>query len=308
MRKSDRRIACMNAMSSCIICPRKCGADRIHGMTGVCGQTAQIRAARAALHFWEEPCISGNRGSGTVFFSGCSLGCVFCQNHDIASGRSGKEISQERLAEIFLELQEKKACNINLVTAGHFIYQVAEAIDLAKEQGLSIPVVYNSGGYEEPETLRILEGLVDIYMPDFKYMNPQTARKYSSAPDYPEKAAAALEEMFRQTGEAVFEDGLMKKGVLVRHLVLPGHVKEAEAVIHFLLDHYGNHIWVSIMNQYTPMPDVQKNFPELGRKVTKREYRRVIDDALNYGLECGFIQEGGTVGESFIPPFDMTGI
>lgn len=298
----------MRAMSSCSICPRKCGVDRLHGQTGACGQTAQVRAARAALHFWEEPCISGKNGSGTVFFSGCALRCVFCQNHDIASGSSGKVISQERLAEIFLELQENKACNINLVTAGHFVYQVAEALELAKKQGLHIPVVYNSGGYEEVETLRVLEGLVDIYMPDFKYMNPETARRYSAAPDYPQKAALALEEMFRQTGEAIFENGLMKKGVLVRHLVLPGHVNEAKSVIHFLLDHYGNRIWISIMNQYTPMPQIQKKFSELGRKVTKREYRRVLNDALDYGLECGFFQEGATVGESFIPPFDLTGI
>lgn len=307
MRTIDKSL-CIQAMSSCRICPRKCGADRLHGHTGACGQTAVVRAARAALHFWEEPCISGSSGSGTVFFSGCSLGCVFCQNHDIASGKSGKEITLDRLSDIFLELQEKKACNINLVTAGHFVYQTAQALQTAKQKGLHIPVVYNSGGYEDAETLGVLEGLVDIYMPDFKYMDPQTAQRYSAASDYPQKAAAALEEMFRQTGEAVFENGLMKKGVLVRHLVLPGHIKEAQSVIHFLLDHYGNQIWISIMNQYTPMPGIQEKFPELGRKVTKREYRRVIDDALDYGLECGFIQEGGTVGESFIPPFDLTGI
>ena len=296
-------------MQCCTLCPRACGADRSGGQTGACHETDRIKAARAALHYWEEPCISGTEGSGTVFFSGCSLGCMFCQNRDIASGRAGKEISIERLTEIFLELQEKKANNINLVTAGHFIYQVAEALEKAKEQGLRIPVVYNTSGYEKAETLKRLEGLADIYMPDFKYWEPGTAAAYSGAADYPQTVREAIEEMVHQTGSPAFDGrGIMTRGVLVRHLVLPGHVREAKAIIRYLLETYGNGIYISIMNQYTPMPGVEKRFPQLGRKVTAREYDRVVEYALELGLEQGFIQEEETVGESFIPPFDLEGI
>ena len=219
-------------MENCMLCPRECGVNRKNGETGVCGQTAAIKAARAALHMWEEPCISGQNGSGTVFFSGCNLGCVFCQNHNIATGKAGIEISTERLAEIFLELQEKGANNINLVTAGHFLPQVAVALEMAKEQGLHIPVVYNSSGYEKAKTLKMLDGLVDIYLPDFKYMDAVLAKKYSHAQDYPEIAKEALSEMVRQVGEAEFDSrGMMKKGVIVRQLLLPGHVKDAKNVL-----------------------------------------------------------------------------
>lgn len=296
-------------MRHCTLCPRACGADRAGGRTGVCGQTDRITAARAALHYWEEPCISGKEGSGTVFFSGCSLGCVFCQNRTIAEGSVGKKISEDWLAEIFLKLQEQKANNINLVTGGHFIFQIAESLEIAKARGLQIPVVYNTSGYEKADTLKYLEGLIDIYMPDFKYWKRETAEKYAGAADYPDIVKEAIEEMIRQTNEPVFDDrGIMRKGVLARHLILPGHVGEAKSIIRYLLETYKDRIYISIMNQYTPMPGVADRFEELGRKVTKREYERVIGYALELGLEQGFVQEGETAEESFIPPFDLEGI
>lgn len=314
----------------CDICPRNCQADRRVSF-GYCGGTDQIKVARAALHFWEEPCLSGTSGSGTVFFSGCSMHCVFCQNHEIANGQAGQEISVERLAEIFLELQEQNANNINLVTAGHFTPAVVRALLLAREQGLAIPVVYNSSGYESVETLKMLEGLVDVYLPDFKYWEAETAGRYSNAPDYPQVAKAAIAEMVRQVGKPVFagkkewlaenakkngigqeaaqEECLLVKGVLVRHLILPGHTKESKAIIKYLLETYGDQIYISIMNQYTPMPGIaERGFPELNRKVTRREYEKVIDYAIELGLENGFIQEGETAKESFIPAFDGFGV
>ena len=304
-----------------------CGSD-----TGYCGQTDQIRAARAALHMWEEPCISGDAGSGAVFFSGCPLGCVFCQNHSIAAGRLGKTIATERLAEIFLELQDQKAWNINLVTAGHFAPQVVRALELAKGQGLKLPIVYNTSGYEKVETLRMFEGLVDIYLPDFKYLSAELADAYSHAADYPQVAKLALQEMVRQVGSAQFEivsgensgrvtdelltdvdygDGELERmlqGVVVRHLVLPGYVEESKNVIRYLYETYGNQIYISIMNQYTPMSGIEVQYPELGRKITLREYDEVVDYAIESGVENGFIQEGETAEESFIPEFDTSGV
>lgn len=295
-------------MRCCRLCPRNCGVDRMAGQRGYCGADARLLVARAALHMWEEPCISGEAGSGAVFFSGCSLGCVFCQNRQIAKAQRGTEVSAERLARIFLELQEQGAHNINLVTAGHFLPQVAAALSLAKEKGLSVPVVYNSGGYEKPEALRLLEGLVDVYLPDFKYMDGDLAQRYSHAPDYPEAAKLALAEMVRQAGEPVFDArGILTRGVIVRHLLLPGHVRDSKSVVEYLYKTYGNQIYLSLMNQYTPMPDTAGD-PLLSRRVTSREYRRLIDHALSLGVENGFIQEGKTARESFIPEFDGTGV
>lgn len=295
-------------MENCRLCPRNCGVNRLEGQRGFCGADAKIRAARAALHMWEEPCISGREGSGALFFSGCSLGCVFCQNRSISRGERGKEVSPERLAEIMLNLQEQKANNINLVTAGHYVPQVGAALALAREQGLCLPVVYNSSGYEKPETLHLLEGLVDIYLPDFKYMSPELAASCSRAPDYPEIAKAALEEMVRQAGSPRFDErGMMTGGVIVRHLLLPGHVADSKKVVEYLYGTYGNRIYISLMNQYTPMPAVAGD-PLLSRKVTKREYSRLVDYALSLGLEQGFIQEGETAKESFIPEFDGEGV
>lgn len=296
-------------MRDCTLCPRRCHADRLAGKKGFCGQSAQIMAARAALHFWEEPCISGACGSGAVFFSGCSLQCVFCQNHDIALGRNGHVLSLQRLAQIFMELQAKGAANINLVTAGHFLPQVALALSNAKEQGLSIPVVYNSSGYEEETSLRLLEGLVDIYLPDLKYRSPQLSAQYSHAPDYFEKASAAIAEMFRQAGPPILDpaSGLMKRGVIVRHLLLPGQGGDAKRVLRYLHDTYGDNIYVSIMNQYTPLEHVA-HIPQLNRRVTPEEYERVLAFADKIGIEQGYMQEGPTALESFIPEFDGEGL
>ena len=298
----------------CTLCPRNCGVDRDNGKIGYCGQTDKVYVARAALHMWEEPCISGKEGSGTVFFCGCTLRCIFCQNHQIVLGKAesgdkiGKEVSIERLKEIFLELQEKGANNINLVTGTHYIPQIAMALKLAKEEGLKIPIVYNTSGYEKAESLQILDGLVDIYLPDMKYVSKELSKEYSNASDYFEMASKALEEMVRQVGEAQFDTrGYMTKGVIVRHLVLPGSTRDSKAVLDYLWNTYGNNIYLSIMNQYTPMEQI-KNHPLLSRKVTKREYSKVVDYALSLGWENAFIQEGETAKESFIPGFNGVGV
>ncbi len=298
----------MKRETGCKLCPRECNADRTHGEAGVCGVTGVgIYGARAALHMWEEPCISGEHGSGTVFFSGCPLRCVYCQNYKIAHAEQGTEISGTRLSEIFLKLQEKGAHNINLVTPTHYTEQIIPAIRQAKEKGLCIPIVYNCSGYEKVETLQKLEGIVDIYLTDFKYMEKDMAKRYSRAEDYPEIAKKALEEMVRQCGEAVFsEDGMMKKGVIVRHLLLPGYLKNAMAVVEYVYKTYGERVFLSLMNQYTPLPWVEK-WPEINRKVTEEEYDALVDYAIEIGVENGFIQEGETAEESFIPAFDNEG-
>ena len=295
--------------NECSLCPRMCKIDR-ESTTGYCGVKNTLRVARAALDFWEEPCISGEEGSGAVFFTGCNLRCVFCQNYHIARAEQGKEITVERLAEIFLELQEQKANNINLVTATHYVPQIITALGQAKAQaqGLHIPVVYNCGGYERVETLKRLEGLVDIYLPDFKYMDPDRAKRYSHAASYPKIAKEALAEMVRQQPKAVFDErGMMKKGVIVRHLMLPGGIKDSKAVVKYLYETYGNSIYISLMNQYTPLPHVE-SYPEINRKLKKFEYDRLVDYAISLGVENGFIQEGETASESFIPAFTNEGV
>ena len=293
---------------NCNLCPRKCGADRAAGQLGVCGQTEELKVARAALHYWEEPCISGEEGSGAVFFSGCPLHCVFCQNENIASGTTGKKITVPRLSEIFLELQEKGANNINLVTPGHFVPQIIKALDRARTDGLYLPVVYNTSSYENVDTIRMLEGYVDIYLPDFKYMEPDLAQNFSHAPDYVERAKAAIKEMVRQSGSCQFgEDGYIRRGTIVRHLILPGHTKNSRKVLRYLHVTYGEDIYISIMNQYTPVREFGE-FKELNRKVTKREYEKILDAAVEMGIQNGFIQEGETASESFIPEFDYEGV
>ncbi len=299
-------------MDDCSLCPRNCHVNRSVGQRGYCGQTSTLKAARAALHMWEEPCISGTKGSGAVFFSGCNMHCVFCQNEQIAKGQSGIEISEERFVEILLTLQEEGAANINLVTPTHFVPQIIRGLEQAKLRGLTIPIVYNSSGYESVGTLRQLDGLVDIYLPDMKYSRTETAAKYSTAPDYAEVAKRALQEMVRQAGALEFDrDGMMRKGVIVRHLLLPGHVTEAKEVLDYLYHTYGDLIYISIMNQYTPllsMRGLASVYPELDRKVTKREYDKVIDHALELGIRNAFVQEGETAAESYIPAFDGEGI
>ena len=298
----------MEITENCSLCPRECHVNRENKKRGYCGMDSRIYAARAALHMWEEPCISGEKGSGAVFFSGCGLRCIFCQNREIAIGKDGKEISVEKLGEIFLNLEKQGAANINLVTGAHYVPQIREALSIAKEKGLSIPVVYNSSGYEKVETLKLLEGYVDVYLPDFKYMEASLAEAFSNAPDYPEMAKKAIEEMVRQTGNCVFnEEGYIEKGTIVRHLLLPGHTVNSKKVLDYLHNTYGNKIFISIMNQYTPVYE-QKVYRELNRKVTEREYKKVLDHALEIGVENGFWQTGDTAKESFIPAFDYEGL
>lgn len=295
-------------LKNCMLCPRNCGVDRTGGRRGVCGAGEHVKAARAALHFWEEPCISGDRGSGTVFFSYCGLQCVYCQNRAISRGKAGKEISAERLAEIFLELQHKGAHNINLVTPTHYIPQIAAAVEQAKKQGLLLPIVYNTSGYEKAESIALLRGVIDIYLTDFKYMDEGLSGRYSGAPDYAKWAKKALKEMAEQAGEAVFDgDGMMQKGVIVRHLLLPGCLSDSKNVVRYLFETYGNRIFYSLMNQYTPI-DGSDSYPELRRRVMDEEYEALIDFAVDLGVENGFMQQGGTAEESFIPPFDNEGI
>lgn len=291
----------------CISCPRKCGADR-DATFGYCGVPGELVVARAALHMWEEPCISGKEGSGTIFFSGCNLRCVFCQNHNIAAGGAGFTVTTDRLAEIMLELQEKGANNINLVTPSHYVDKIVMSIDKARKLGLNVPIVYNTGGYDSVEMLKKLDGLVDIYLPDFKYVSGELAKKYSNAPDYFEVASAALDEMYRQTGGCQFDDnGMMTKGIIVRQLILPGCVRDSKAVIKYIYEKYGDDVYISIMNQYTPLKYVEA-YPEINRRVTKREYDSVVDYAIELGVENAFIQEGAAAKESFIPEFDGEGV
>lgn len=287
----------------CRACPRNCGTDRSREY-GYCGETNGFRIARAAPHFWEEPPVSGTNGSGTVFFSGCSLRCIYCQNHEIAVSHVGYSVTPEELLRIFFDLEQQGVHNINLVTASHFTAQLVPVLRQARADGLRIPFLWNSSGYEKTETLRLLDGLIDIYLPDFKYLNPETAGAYSNAPDYPETAKAALAEMVRQCGAPQLdpETGLMTRGVQVRHLVLPGHAQESRQVLWYLYQTYGNGIGYSIMNQYTPMPQM-KDHPLLSRRVTAQEYANVVRYAKQLGIENAFTQEGESASESFIPEF-----
>ncbi|SHI29176.1 putative pyruvate formate lyase activating enzyme [Butyrivibrio fibrisolvens DSM 3071] len=326
-----------------------CRVDRTAGQKGFCRESGNPAAARAALHFWEEPCISGQTGSGAVFFSGCNMGCVFCQNYEIAHDEVRKEITQDRLADIFLELQDKKAANINLVTPTHFIPGIVMALESAKNKGLKIPVVYNTSSYENVESLKLLDGLVDIYLPDCKYYSGDLSAKYSKAADYFEKALPAIEEMVRQTGSPSFymphvhpgsssdedcnksisadkyndivagdeslEDTessdytgpLMKKGTIVRHLLLPGHLDDSIKIVTKLHEKFGDKIYISLMNQYTPMPH-SAVFPELTNTVSSDDYDKLIDHAIDIGVENAFIQGDETDKSSFIPAFDYSGL
>lgn len=295
-------------LQHCNLCPRGCGVNRESGQKGYCRETAEIVIGRAALHHWEEPCISGKKGSGAVFFAGCNMGCLFCQNYNLSRGQQGKLVSKERLSDIFLELQEQGAHNINLVTPTHYALPVAEALNLAKLKGLIIPIIYNCSGYEKVEVLKQLEGLVDIYLPDCKYHSEELARKYSHAPHYFEYTTLAIEEMVRQVGEPVFDaEHMMQKGVIVRHLMLPGQLSDSKAIVKYLYETYKDKIYLSLMNQYTPLPQVAA-YPELNRKVSKKSYNKLIDYALDLGVENGFIQEGETASESFIPDFNGEGV
>lgn len=298
----------MNKYENCLLCPRKCGTNRRTGQTGVCGVSSEIKVARAALHYWEEPCISGKRGSGAVFFSGCSLHCVFCQNREISDGKAGKVISKERLSDIFIELAGKGANNINLVTPGQYIPDIVWAVNDAKSRGMKLPIIYNTSGYENVTELKLLEGIVDVYLPDFKYMDSTLSAMYSRAKDYPSVAKQALSEMIRQQPDVVIDDatGLIQKGVIVRQLLLPGHVNDAKAVLKYLYDTYHDHVYISMMSQFTPI--ALKDYPEINRTVTKREYERLVNYALEIGITNAFIQEGDVAKDSFIPAFDCEGV
>lgn len=298
----------MNKYENCLLCPRKCGINRRTGQTGICGVSSEIKVARAALHYWEEPCISGKRGSGAVFFSGCSLHCVFCQNREISDGKEGKVISKERLSDIFMELADKGANNINLVTPGQYIPDIVWAVNDAKSRGMKLPIIYNTSGYENVTELKLLEGIVDVYLPDFKYMDSTLSAMYSRAKDYPSVAKQALSEMVRQQPDVVIDDatGLIQKGVIVRQLLLPGHVNDAKAVLKYLYDTYHDHVYISMMSQFTPI--ALKDYPEINRTVTKREYERLVNYALEIGITNAFIQEGDVAKDSFIPAFDCEGV
>ena len=311
----------------CAICPRNCNVDRSNHKLGVCGQSNEIKIARAALHMWEEPCISGQNGSGTIFFTGCNLRCIFCQNREIATSKVGKIVSLERLEEIFYELKEKGANNINLVTPSHFLMQLVPLLKKVKSDGFKLPIVYNTSSYEKVEALKELEGLVDIYLPDLKYKDTVLSEQYSNAKDYFEVAFPAVEEMVRQVGEPLFysldkqeyltaleynercdeEEIIMKRGVIVRHLILPGNTKDSMEVLQKVNRRFGNRVFISIMNQYTPFAHIV-TYPNLNRKVTKREYEKVVSYAISLGIENAFTQGQNTAKESFVPDFNMEGI
>lgn len=306
-----RSLLLPSTLSACELCPRRCRADRAASERGVCGATDTLRLARAALHFWEEPPISGEAGSGTVFFSGCPLKCVYCQNHEISTGNFGIDVSPERLAQIMLELQDQGALNINLVTATHYAHLLPEAIAAARAQGLAIPIVYNTSGYERVEAVRELDDLVDIWLTDFKYADAGLGRALSHVPDYPSVAQSALIEMARQLerhgGGAARADGTWTRGIIVRHLVLPGHAEDSCRVLDLIWDAVGD-VPISVMNQYTPNAAMRAAGGELARAVTREEYERVLDHADDLGFTQMFWQEGGAVDESFTPPFDTTGV
>ena len=337
---------------NCTLCPRNCGIDR-SVRQGLCGCGSTLKAARAGLHYYEEPFLSGTNGSGTVFFSGCSLGCIYCQNSPISRDGFGLEISEVRLAQIFLEQQQRGAHNINLVTGTHFTPSIAKALRDARARGLTLPVVWNSSGYEKPETLQMLQGLVDIFLPDFKTMSSRLGQRYMKAPDYPEWAGKSLEAMVNMTGEAQFipfgqdaadrnaadtegagyegEGVLMSSGVVVRHLVIPGQLEDSKSVLRYLYETYGDRIWISLMSQYTPVgvfaeeelpaqvvvqgrdhkavrEEMRRNYPELCRPVSYKEYDEAVDYAISLGIENCMIQEDETASDSFIPAFDGAGI
>lgn len=290
-------------MNECMLCPRNCGVNRDKGEIGYCGCGKEMVIARYSLHEWEEPCISGDKGSGTIFFTGCNLRCCFCQNYDISTLRKGRGVSINEFCNICLELQDKGASNINLVTGTMYVPMIIEGLYMAKSKGLSIPVVYNSSGYECVNTIKMLKGVVDIYLPDFKYFSDELASKYSGCNNYFEYANEALNEMYRQVGKPVFDsNGMMVKGVIVRHLVLPGNYSDSKSVIKYLYNKYHDNIYISIMNQYTPIRKLE--YGELNNKVDDRDYDDIINYAYDMGIRNAFVQEGDTQSESFIPNFD----
>lgn len=294
----------MQELESCTLCPRNCKVNR-YKSAGVCGASDKIKVAHYGLHMWEEPIISGDSGSGTIFFSYCNLKCIFCQNYKISTGGYGKEITEERLQELCLDLQERGANNINLVTPTHYVPQIVNSIQKIKDKELKIPIVYNTSSYENVSTIKMLDGIIDIYLADLKYYDDNLACNYSHCKDYFHYASLAIYEMVNQVGSFVIENNLMKRGVVVRILILPGHVEDAKKLVHYLYTTYHDTIIISLMNQYTPLKKFDK-YPNLERKVNDQEYQEVIDYALDLGVKHAFIQEGETQSESFIPNFDCS--
>ena len=297
-----------NVLAHCSLCPRRCHVDRLQGQKGFCGAGDQVRIALVSLHLWEEPCLVGEKGAGTVFFSYCNLQCCFCQNHAISHAGQGTEVTVGRLAEIFLEQQQRGAATLDLVTPTHYVPQILQALQLAKARGFALPVVYNSNAYETVETIEALRGQVDIFLPDLKYMEEDGARAYSNAPDYFAAASAAIRKMVEIAGAPVFAaDGRLQRGVLVRHLVLPGHRKESMRILDWLWETFGSRIYLSLMNQYTPMYKAAEH-KEINRRLTTFEYESVVEHALALGIEQCYIQEGKTASEKFVPHFDGSGV
>ena len=291
----------MNYFKNCNLCPRNCNINR-EKEHGYCHANNKLKIARTALHYYEEPCISGTNGSGAIFFTYCNLKCIFCQNYEISTKNIGKEISIEKLSDICLNLQKEGANNINLVTPTHYIPLIKEALLKAKNKGLTIPIIYNTSGYEKVSSLKLLEGLIDIYIPDLKYKNEILGKKYSNAPDYFNITTKAIKEMYRQVGKPKFsKEGIMQKGLIVRHLAIPENEKDSKEILSYLYNTYKNNIYISLMNQYTPIKKTKYN--ELNRKLSKKEYYNLIDYAISLGIENCFVQEEGTQKKSFIPDF-----
>lgn len=298
----------MHELENCNVCPHRCGVNRMNGKTGRCKATDKVKVALASIHNFEEPCISGKNGSGTVFFSHCNLNCVFCQNYEISQLGKGKEISIEELADIFIKQQNKNVHNINLVTPTIYIYQIIEAIKLARDKGLKIPIVYNSNGYENVEALKHLKGYIDIYLPDLKYSNNEIAYKYSNIKNYYENAVQAIKEMYNQVGTPIIdENGIMKKGLMIRHLVLPNQLQNSKDVLKWINDNMDKKVFVSVMAQYFPTYRA-KNFPEISRKLTKEEYNEIEQYLYSLDLENGYIQELGEHEEEYVPDFSRFSI
>ncbi len=296
----------MDVLEQCNLCPRNCGVNR-YQTVGVCGAGSKMKVAHYSLHMWEEPIISGRNGSGTIFFSYCNLKCIFCQNYKISSIGYGKEISEERFQELCLDLQKRGANNINLVTPTHYVPQIVSALSKIKHKELTIPVVYNTSSYENVSTIQMLNGIVDIYLADLKYYDDALGCKYSHVKDYFHWASLAIAEMVRQVGEFSIENDLMKRGVIVRILILPGHVEDAKKLVKYLYTTYGDQIIISLMNQYTPVKHFDE-YPNLNHKISDEDYQEVIDYALDLGVKYAFMQEGDTQSESFIPNFNCSDI
>ena len=294
-------------LRECTLCPRMCRADRYERF-GICHAGADVQLALVSLHRWEEPCLSGTRGAGTVFFSHCSLRCIFCQNHEISTEGRGITVSVERLSQIFLEQQQRGAHCLDLVTPTHYVPQIIDALDKAKAKGFNLPVVYNCSGYERIETLELLKGYVDVFLPDFKYFHADTAKECSYAPDYPPTAKAAIAKMFQLVGRPRFDkDGIMRRGMIIRHLILPWHYKESMEIVKYIWDNYGDDVYLSLMNQYTPMYKALQH-PKLNRRLTTFEYDKVVDYAADLGFTNCFIQQGRTATTKFVPRFDGSNV